>query len=38
MYEGYELKKRVIATLRSKGYKVNDILKMWEKEYGENDF
>ena len=37
-YEGYELKKRVVNSLHSKGYKVNEILKLWEKEHGENDF
>ena len=37
-YEGYELKNKVITSLRSKGYKVNGILKEWEKKYGENDF
>ena len=37
-YEGYELKNKVIASLRSKGYKMKDILNMWEKKYGENDF
>ena len=37
-YEGYELKNKVITSLRSKGYKMKDILYMWEKKYGENDF
>lgn len=37
-YEGYELKKRVIASLRNKGYKMSAILRLWEKEHGENDF
>ena len=37
-YEGYELKNKVIASLRSKGYKMKDILNMWESNYGENDF
>ena len=37
-YEGYELKNKVITSLRSKGYKMKDILMMWEKKYGENDF
>ena len=37
-YEGYELKNKTVNYLRSKGYKLNDILKMWEKKYGENDF
>ena len=37
-YEGYELKNKVITSLRSKGYKMKDILNMWEKKYGENDF
>ena len=37
-YEGYELRNKVIASLRSKGYKMKDILNMWEKKYGDNDF
>ena len=37
-YEGYELKNKVVAALRSKGYKVNDILNRMEKKYGEIDF
>ena len=37
-YEGYDLKNKVVASLRSKGYKLNEIMRMWEKEYGENDF
>ena len=37
-YEGYELKNKVISSLKSKGYRINDIMKMWEKRYGENDF
>ena len=37
-YEGYELKNKLIASLRSKGYKMKDILNMWESNYGENDF
>ena len=37
-YEGYELKNKVVTSLRSKGYKMKDILNMWEKKYGENDF
>ena len=37
-YEGYDLKNKVITSLRGKGYKLNDILKMWEKSYGKNDF
>ena len=37
-YEGYDLKKKVITSLRGKGYSLNNILKMWEKKYGENDF
>ena len=37
-YEGYELKNKVIVSLRNKGYKMKDILNIWEKKYGENDF
>lgn len=37
-YEGYELKNKVITSLRSKGYKMKDILNMWEKKYGEINF
>ena len=37
-YEGYELKNKVVTYLKSKGYKVKDILNRWEKYYGENDF
>lgn len=37
-YEGHELKNKVVTSLRGKGYKLNEILKMWEKKYGENDF
>ena len=37
-YEGYELKNKVISSLKSKGYKTKDILSRWEKYYGENDF
>ena len=37
-YDGYDLKNKVVTNLRSKGYKMSDILKMWEKSYGENDF
>ena len=37
-YDGYELKNKVISSLRSKGYRLNDIMKVWEKRYGENDF
>ena len=37
-YDGYELKNKVIASLRNKGYKMKDILNIWEKKYGENDF
>ena len=36
-YEGYELKNKVVTFLRSKGYKIKDILSRWEKYYGEND-
>ncbi len=37
-YEGYELKNKVITSLRSKGYKTKDVLNKWEKKYGEVDF
>ena len=37
-YEGYELKTKVIAALKNKGYKMKDILNKWENSYGENDF
>ena len=37
-YEGYELKNKVITSLKGKGYKMKDILSEWEKRYGENDF
>ena len=37
-YEGYELKNKVVASLRSKGYKMKDILRLWEKKYGEIDY
>lgn len=37
-YDGYDLKNKVISSLKSKGYRLNDIMKMWEKSYGENDF
>lgn len=37
-YEGRELKEKLISSLRNKGYKLNDILRKWEKNYGENDF
>lgn len=37
-YEGYELKNKVIASLRNKGYKMKDILSIWEKKYGEIDY
>lgn len=36
-YEGYDLKNKVVTSLRNKGYKVNEILREWEKQYGEND-
>lgn len=36
-YDGYELKNKTINYLHSKGYKLNDIMKMWEKKYGEID-
>ena len=35
---GYELKNKVITSLRNKGYKTKDILVKWEKTYGENDY
>ena len=37
-YEGYELKNKVISSLRSKGYKTNEILRKWDEKYGQNDF
>ena len=37
-YEGYDLKNKTVNYLRSKGYKLNDILRMWEKKYGQIDF
>ncbi len=37
-YEGYELKNKVVTSLRNKGYKMKDILIKWEKSYDENDF
>ena len=37
-YDGYDLKNKVVTSLRSKGYRLNDILRMWESSYGENDF
>ena len=37
-YEGYDLKNKVITSLKGKGYKMKDILNEWEKHYGENDF
>lgn len=37
-YEGRELKEKVIASLRNKGYKMKDILRKFEDYYGENDF
>lgn len=37
-YEGRELKEKVYASLRNKGYKSNDILRKWEEYYAENDF
>lgn len=37
-YEGRELKEKVISSLRSKGYKMNDILRKFEAYYAENDF
>ena len=37
-YEGYELKNKVVTSLRNKGYKTKDILNKWEKIYGENDY
>ena len=35
--EGYELKNKVITSLKGKRYKTKDILSRWEKYYGEND-
>ena len=37
-YEGRELKEKVIASLRNKGYKMKDILRKLEKYYDQNDF
>ena len=37
-YEGYDLKNKVVTSLRNKGYKLSDVLKEWEKQYGENDY
>ena len=37
-YEGRELKEKVYASLRNKGYKSADILRKWENYYAENDF
>ena len=37
-YHGYELKNKVASSLRSKGYKLNEIMKMWEDSGYENDF
>lgn len=37
-YEGRELKEKVISSLRSKGYRYNDILRKFEAYYAENDF
>lgn len=38
-YEGRELKEKIIATLRNKGYRFGSILKMWEENsYDQNDF
>ena len=37
-YDGYELKNKTINYLHSKGYKLNDVLKMWERKYGEINF
>lgn len=34
-YEGNELKNKVVTSLRSKGYKIKDILNKWEAHYGE---
>ncbi len=34
-YEDRELKEKVFASLRSKGYKLNEIIKEWENIYGE---
>ena len=37
-YLGYELKNKVVSSLKTKGYKTKDILNIWEKNYGENGF
>jgi len=37
-YEGFELKNKVISSLRTKGYKLNNILRKWDEKYGQNDF
>ena len=37
-YDGYDLKNKIISSLKTKGYRLNDILKEWERCYGENDF
>lgn len=37
-YEGYELKNKVVTYLKNKGFKLKDILRKWEVNYGENDF
>ncbi len=37
-YIGYDLKNKVVSSLKSKGYKTKDILNIWEKNYGENGF
>lgn len=36
-YIGKELKEKVVTSLRGKGYKIKDILCMWEKNYYEID-
>ena len=37
-YEGYELKNKVITSLKGKGYRLKDILNIWSNKYGENDY
>ena len=36
-YDGFELKNKVVTSLRGNGYKLNDILRRWDKLYGEID-
>ena len=37
-YLGYELKNKVISSLKSKGYKTSEILKIWEEKHHEDDY